>query len=214
MDVNIISAFIGLGSAVVVAIISGIFQAVSERKNRKIAEKQFEQSRKEYADKIDQLYEEQRKNSIAQASKQFQAESNRFYQDLIRELQFYDALLNELHYLNNIVAPKSREFCSKGAYPYIDNNIKDLVRDAPLHQDIASLLGALRASISLYNAALEQGANSVILEEGLQRIYNLLGPINTERFENYANAQNLLRKYEIETGKKILNENGTVSHAS
>ena len=214
MDNNIISAFIGLGSAIIVAIITGIFQVIIERKNRRIAEKQFEQSRKEYAEKIEQLFQEQRKQYIAQANEQFHAESNRFYQDLIRELQFYDALVNELHYLNNIVAPKSREFCSKGAYPYIDNNIKDLVRDAPLHQDIASLLGALRANISLYNAALEQGANSVILEEGLQRIYNLLDPINTERFQNYANAQNLLRKYEIETGKKILNENGIVSHAS
>ena len=214
MDNNIISAFIGLGSAIIVAIITGIFQVIIERKNRKIAEKQFEQSRNEYAAKIEQLYQEQRKQNIAQANEQFHAESNRFYQDLIRELQFYDALVNELHYLNKIVAPKSREFCSKGAYPYIDNNIKDLVRDTPLHQDIASLLGALRANISLYNAALEQGANSVILEEGLQRIYNLLDPIDTERFTNYANAQNLLRKYEKETGKKILNENGIVSHAS
>ena len=48
-------------------------------------------------------------------------------EELIKEMMFYDSLLNELHYLNNIANPKDKEFRIKRAYPHIDNNIKDLV---------------------------------------------------------------------------------------
>ena len=65
----IISAFIGFGSAVIVAIIAGIFQLRIAKKNREIQEKQLEESRKqffiqmeqsqkEYAEKIEQIREE------------------------------------------------------------------------------------------------------------------------------------------------------------
>ena len=136
-----------------------------------------------------------------------QAEKNRFYDELIKEMAYYDSLLNELHYLNNIAHPNGKEFRIKGAYPYIDNNVKDLVGNVSLHQDIAKLLGALRAKISLYNVALEQGADSDVLEEALKRVYDLIDPINTERFENYANVQTGLRKFEIDTAKQIIQEN-------
>lgn len=214
----IISAFIGFGSAVIVAIIAGIFQSRIAKKNREIQEKQLEESRKqffvqmeqsqkEYAEKIEQLQEEQRKANLKKANDKLQAEKNRFYDELIKEMAFYDSLLNELHYLNNITHPNGKEFRIKGAYPYIDNNVKDLVGNVSLHQDIAKLLGALRAKISLYNVALEQGADSDVLEEALKRVYDLIDPINTERFENYANAQTGLRKFEIDTAKQIIQEN-------
>ena len=214
----IISAFIGFGSAVIVAIIAGIFQLRIAKKNREIQEKQLEESRKqffiqmeqsqkEYAEKIEQIREEQRKANLEKANDKLQAQTNRFYEELIKEMVFYDSLLNELHYLNNIANPKGKEFRIKGAYPYIDNNIKDLVGDVSLHQDIAKLLGALRAKITLYNVALEQGADSNVLEEALKRVYDLIDPINTERFENYANAQTSLRKFEVGTAKQIIQEN-------
>lgn len=81
-----------------------------------------------------------------------------------------------------------------------------MIGDVSLHQDIAKLLGALRAKISLYNIALEQGANSDVLEEALKRVYDLIDPINTERFENYSNAQTNLRKHEIDIAKRIIQE--------
>lgn len=214
---SIISAFIGFGSAVIVAILAGIFQLRIAKRNREIQEKQLEQSReefivrmeqsqKEYADKIEQLREEQRKANLEKANVKLQAETNRFYEELMKEMVFYDRLLNELHYLNNIANPKDKEFRIKGAYPHIDNNIKDLIGDVSLHQDIAKLLGALRAKISLYNIALEQRADSEVLEEALKRVYDLIDPINTERFENYSNAQTNLRKHEIDIAKRIMQE--------
>ena len=131
----IISAFIGFVSAVIVAIIAGIFQLRIAKKNREIQEKQLEESRnqffmqmeksqKEYAEKIEQLREEQRKANLEKANDKLQAETNRFYEELIKEMMFYDSLLNELHYLNNIANPKDKEFRIKSAYPHIDNNIK------------------------------------------------------------------------------------------
>ncbi|WP_338546575.1 hypothetical protein V1225_12000 [Emergencia sp. JLR.KK010] len=214
---SIISAFIGFGSAVIVAILAGIFQLRIAKRNREIQEKQLEQSReefivrmeqsqKEYADKIEQLREEQRKANLEKANVKLQAETNRFYEELMKEMIFYDRLLNELHYLNNIANPKDKEFRIKGAYPHIDNNIKDLIGDVSLHQDIAKLLGALRAKISLYNITLEQRADSEVLEEALKRVYDLIDPINTERFENYSNAQTNLRKHEIDIAKRIMQE--------
>ena len=44
------------------------------------------------------------------------------------------------------------------------------------------------------------------MEEALNKIYNLIDPINTERFENYTNAQSLLRNFEIRTAERIINE--------
>ena len=88
---------------------------------------QMEKSQKEYAEKIEQLREEQRKANLKKANDKVQAETNRFYEELIKEMMFYDSLLNELHYLNNIANPKDKEFRIKRAYPHIDNNIKDLV---------------------------------------------------------------------------------------
>lgn len=215
---NIISALIGFGSAIIVAIIAGIFQLRIAKRNREIQEKQIEQSReefiarmeqsqKEYAEKIEKLREDQKKSNLEKANDKLQAETNRFYEELMKEIVFYDRLLNELHYLNNIANPKDKEFRIKGAYPYIDNNIKDLVGEVSLNQNIAKLLGSLRAKISLYNVALEQGADTNVLEEALKRVYDLIDPINTERFENYANAQTNLRNFEIKTAKQIIQEN-------
>lgn len=214
---SIISAFIGFGSAVIVAILAGVFQLRIAKRNREIQEKQLEQSReefivrmeqsqKEYAEKIEQLRDEKKKANLEKANVKLQAETNRFYEELMKEIVFYDRLLNELHSLNNIANPKEKEFRIKGAYPHIDNNIKDLIGDVSLHQNIAKLLGALRAKISLYNIALEQGANPDVLEETLKRVYDLIGPINTEMFENYANDQTLLRKHEIDIAKRIIEE--------
>lgn len=214
---SIISAFIGFGSAVIVAILAGIFQLRIAKKNREIQEKQLEESRKQFfaqmeqsqkenSERIEQFLEEQRKANLEKANEKVQAETKRFYNNLIEEMLFYDRLLNELHYLNNIANPKWREFRVNGAYPYIDDNVKDIIGSVSLHQDIAKLLGALRANISLYNSALERGADSEILEEALERVYNLIDPINTERFENYSNAQANLRKHEIDIAKRIIQE--------
>lgn len=214
---SIISAFIGFGSAVIVAILAGIFQLRIAKKNREIQEKQLEESRKQFFaqteqsqkennKRIEQFLEEQRKANLEKANEKLQAETKRFYNNLIEEMLFYDRLLNELHYLNNIANPKWREFRVNGAYPYIDDNVKDIIGSVSLHQDIAKLLGALRANISLYNSALERGADSEILEEALERVYNLIDPINTEGFENYSNAQAKLRKHEIDIAKRIIQE--------
>lgn len=214
---SIISAFIGFGSAVIVAILAGIVQLRIAKKNREIQEKQLEESRKQFfaqmeqsqkenSERIEQFLEEQRKANLEKANEKLQAETKRFYNNLIEEMLFYERLLNELHYLNNIANPKWREFRVNGAYPYIDDNVKDIIGSVSLHQDIAKLLGALRANISLYNSALERGADSEILEEALERVYNLIDPINTEGFENYSNAQANLRKHEIDIAKRIIQE--------
>lgn len=214
---SIISAFIGFGSAVIVAILAGIVQLRIAKKNREIQEKQLEESRKQFfaqmeqsqkenSERIEQFLEEQRKANLEKANEKLQAETKRFYNNLIEEMLFYERLLNELHYLNNIANPKWREFRVNGAYSYIDDNVKDIIGSVSLHQDIAKLLGALRANISLYNSALERGADSEILEEALERVYNLIDPINTEGFENYSNAQANLRKHEINIAKRIIQE--------
>ena len=214
---SIISTFIGFGSAVIVAILAGIVQLRIAKKNREIQEKQLEESRKQFfaqmeqsqkenSERIEQFLEEQRKANLEKANEKLQAETKRFYNNLIEEMLFYERLLNELHYLNNIANPKWREFRVNGAYPYIDDNVKDIIGSVSLHQDIAKLLGALRANISLYNSALERGADSEILEEALERVYNLIDPINTEGFENYSNAQANLRKHEIDIAKRIIQE--------
>lgn len=55
----------------------------------------MEQSQKEYAEKIEQLQEEQRKANLKKANDKLQAEKNRFYDELIKEMAFYDSLLND-----------------------------------------------------------------------------------------------------------------------
>lgn len=94
------------------------------------------------------------------ASKEFQAENNRFYADRVREMQFYDRLLNELHYLNNISHPNQKEERMKtGIYPIIPNRLYGIVDDIGLPQDIAKLIGALRVKIDIYNAAVIKGVS-------------------------------------------------------
>lgn len=214
---SIISAFIGFGSAAIVAILAGIFQSKIAKKNREIQEKQLEESRKqflsqmeqsqkEHSKRIEQFLEEQRKAKLEKANDKLLAGTKRAYNNLIEEIQFYDRLLNELHYLNNIANPKWREFRVKSGYPYIDNNVKDIVGSVSLHQNIAKLLGALRANISLYNSALERGADYETLEEALERVYSLIGPINTKGFENYSNDQANLRKYDVDIANRIMKE--------
>lgn len=83
------------------AIIAGIFQLRIAKKNREIQEKQLEESRnqffmqmeksqKEYAEKIEQLREEQRKANLENANDKLQAETNRFYVGKCKELALYD----------------------------------------------------------------------------------------------------------------------------
>ena len=109
---SIISAFIGFGSAVIVAILAGIVQLRIAKKNREIQEKQLEESRKQFfaqmgqsqkenSERIEQFLEEQRKANLEKANEKLQAETKRFYNNLIEEMLFYERLLNELHYLNN-----------------------------------------------------------------------------------------------------------------
>ena len=67
----IISSFIGFVSAVIVAIIAGIFQLRIAKKNRESRNQffmQMEKSQKEYAEKIEQLREEQRKANLEKAN--------------------------------------------------------------------------------------------------------------------------------------------------
>jgi len=214
---TLLSALIGVGSAIIVTVLSGIIQLSIARKSRKLAETQFEASRREFSEKmkqaqienaerIAQLQEEQKKSRVENASRLLQAETNRFYDALKNEMAFYERLLNELHYLNNITSPRNKDQRLSCSYPYIDNNIQELVGDISLHQDIAKLLGALRANISMYNTALKQGKTPDVLEESIDRIHVLISPINDERFKNYADAQSALRKHEAEKAKQTLYE--------
>lgn len=215
---NIISAIIGFGSALIVAILTGIFQIKIAKRNGEIQEKQLEESRKQFLAQIEQaqkendrkiaqLQEEQRNANIERAKDKLQLETKRFYDEILKEMAFYERMVNELHYLSNIANPKYKELRFITAYPHIDNNIKELIGDVSLHQNIAPLLGALRANISLYNVALDQGAASDVLEKALKKVYDLIAPINEEGFKNYTNAQKSLSKYEKDTAKKIIDEN-------
>lgn len=201
---TIISAFIALVSAIIVAILSGIFQLRIAKRDREIQEKQLKESKEQFSAQMKQFLEEQRNAIVEKANDKLQAETKRFYESLIEEMIFYNRLLNELHYLNNITNPKGKEFRVNGAYPYIDNNVKDLIGNVSLPPDIAKLLGALRANISIYNSALQRGADSEILEEALGQVYSLIDPINKERFENFSQAQIGLRKHEIDIAKWII----------
>lgn len=201
---TIIGALIGFGSAVIVAILAGIFQLRIAKRNREIQEKQLKESRSQFRAQLDQILEEQRKAILEKADEKFQAETKRFYDNVNEELLLYSRLLNEIHYLNNITTPKWKEFRVEGAYPYIDNNVKDIVGSVELPQNIAKLLGALRAKISLYNSALERGADPKTLEKALERVHDLIAPINNEMFENYSSALTKLRKHEMDIGRRIL----------
>ena len=55
---SIISAFIGFGSAVIVAILAGIVQLRIAKKNREIQEKQLEESRKQFFAQMEQSQKE------------------------------------------------------------------------------------------------------------------------------------------------------------
>ena len=91
---SIISAFIGFGSAVIVAILAGIVQLRIAKKNREIQEKQLEESRKQFfaqmeqsqkenSERIEQFLEEQRKANLEKANEKLQAETKRFYNNLL-----------------------------------------------------------------------------------------------------------------------------------
>lgn len=206
-----IVAIIGVIGVILGALFSGVFQLFTTNKTIKNAEQQFgiqmEQTRKEFSTKLEQIQEEQKRAVITMASEKFEAENNRFYSELFKEIRLYDWLLNELHYLNNISHPKNKQIRMESvAYPHIENLIKDKVSDISLHQDIAKLLGALRCNIDLYNAALNRSVLPEVLEEALARIYKLIGPINDTLFKNYANSQSLLRKHEIAEAEKQLQQ--------
>lgn len=124
---------------------------------------------------------------------------------------FFNAAESVIHYLGEDAAEngdieKLDLWYFAMVYLYRQSMELLLVGDVSLHQNIAKLLGALRANISLYNSALEQGTGSDVLEEALNKIYNLIDPINTERFENYTNAQTSLRNFEIRTAERIINK--------
>ena len=99
-----------------------------------------------------------------------------------------------------------KEFQSKGVHSFIDNNIETIVGGVSLPADVAKLLGSLRANIDLYNAALNRGADSDVLEELLKRVHSLIGYINEESFNNYANAQASLKRHEIRMAERVLED--------
>ena len=204
------SAFIGFASAFIVAIITCIVQLYIARKNslhsEKQLERQFKESRRQYDKKIEHLLDEQKKEKLEKANDKFQAENNRFYNGLIDEIQCYKRLLNELHYINNITSFMVKEFQSKGVHSFIDNNIETIVGGVSLPADVAKLLGSLRVNIDLYNAALNRGADSDVLEELLKRVHSLIGYINEESFNNYANAQASLKRHEIRMAERVLED--------
>ena len=106
MNIEIEVALVGLIGAFIGALIPAIIQFITTRQTIKTSNEQFKSqldlNYKEHQRKINQIQEEQKRVAYEKASKEFQAENNRFYDSLYRGIQFYDRLLNELHYLNNI----------------------------------------------------------------------------------------------------------------
>lgn len=194
---NWVSAAIGCIGAIIGALVAGIAQIYTTRKT-------IQNSQKEFSEKIDQMREDQRKEAVANATKYFNSENERFYEGLRQQILFYDRLLNELYYLNNITHPKNQERRMSIGYPHIDNNISEIVGNVSLHGRISTLLGALRSNLAMYETALVAGSASEVLEEEIDKIYKLIGAINDESFENYANAQTALREYELTRGKEKL----------
>mgnify|MGYP000267200015 CR=1 FL=1 len=85
-------------------------------------------------------------------------------------MMFYDSLLNELHYLNNIANPKDKEFRIKRAYPHIDNNIKDLVGGCFFASKYCKTFRSFESQyFFVIISALEQGAGSDVLEKALNK---------------------------------------------
>lgn len=209
MGIEIEVAIVGLIGAFIGALIPSIIQIITTRQTNRISNEQFKAQMdlnyKEYSRRIDEIRAEQKRVAYEKASKEFQAENNRFYADKIREIQFYDRLLNELNYLNNISHPKQKEERMEiGVYPAIPNRVYNMVDDVELPGNIAKLIGALRAKIDNYNAAVIKGVSADTLEELLSKIYSLIGPINDERFESFSNAQTLIRDHEIAAGREQL----------
>lgn len=103
MSVEFEVAIVGLIGAFIGALIPSIIQLITTHQMNKISDEQFksqmELNYKDYLSKIEKIQEEQKRIAHEKASKEFEAESGRFYADRIREMQFYDRLLNELHYL-------------------------------------------------------------------------------------------------------------------
>ena len=196
---NWVSAAIGCIGAIIGALVTGIAQIHTTRKT-------IQNSQKEFAEKIDQIREEQRKEAVANAVKHFNAENERFYDGLRQEILFYDRLFNELHYLNNITHPKSQERRISIGHPHIDSKISEILDGVSLPGDISTLLGALRSNLTMYETALASGTSPEILEEEIIKIHRLLAPINNESFENYARAQDFLRKHEEKQGQAALKD--------
>lgn len=209
-------AIVGLIGVFIGALIPSIIQLITTRQMNKISDEQFKSEMKlnykEYLSKIEQIQKEQKRIAHEKASKEFEAESSRFYTDRIREMQFYDRLVNELHYLNNISHPNQKEErIETGVYPIIPNRLYDMIDDIGLPGNIAMLIGALRGKIDTYNAAVNNSVSSEVLEQLLGRIYGLIKPINEERFENYSKVQAQVRDHEIRSGRmqlKGLDESG------
>lgn len=203
------SAIIGFIGVAIGAVITGMFQWFTTKALSKQSFDQFktqmEQTYKEFSVRIEQIQAEQKRVAIEKATEKFHAENDRFYLNLKREIQFYDWLINELHYLNNATHPNNMDRRKElSVYPLIDTRFCNTISDIELPQNIAKLLGALRYNIDVYNVAVESRLSAEVIEDALKRIYVLITPINNERFENYSNALNALRKYEIKCGQETL----------
>lgn len=213
-DNNIMTAIIALIGVVIGALLSGIFQIFLQKQSLKNANKQFgiqmEQTRKEFSTQIEQMQEEHKRLVSERVNTHFNATSERFYNNAVRELVFYDSLLNELHYLNNLSAPSQKqERLDIGVYPLVSAKIEDMVGDIEVPQNLAKLLGALRCRIDFYNSAVNsRKADSI--ESTLASIHSLINPINSERFDAYASAQKAVRDFELRKGKEELERNGLI----
>lgn len=209
MNIDIEVALVGLIGAFIGAIIPAIIQFITTRQTIKTSNEQFKSqldlNYKEHQRKIDQIQEEQKRVAYEKATKEFQAENNRFYAARIREMQFYERLSNELHYLNNVSHPAQKEErVEVGVYPIIPNRLYGMVDDIGLPGNIAKLIGSLRGKIDTYNAAVIKGVSAEVLEELLGKIYSLIIPINEVRFQNYSNVSTMISKHEISAGEKQL----------
>ena len=192
------TALIGCGGAVLGVLISGLIEIYITRKTLQNAKSEFNAT-------ITQMREQEHKEAMEKAKKFFHNENQRFYDNLFQEMLLYDRLRNELHYLNNVTHPNRKELrVSLQVYAHIDNEISKIIGNVQLPGNIAALLGALRCNISYYNAALDKGEPSEIMEELIGNIFKTIGPINDEMFSNYANVQAMIRQQEIELGKKEL----------
>ena len=200
-------ALIGFLGAIFGSLISGFIEIYITQKTLRNSQKEFNsnimQMRRKELNEAAERAEQERRKALKKAEQLFRRENDRFYDLLVEEMSVYDRLRNELHYLNNLTHPNRRTKAPFiGIYPHIDDKVSQIVGNVQLPQDIAALLGALRSNISYYNAALDKDFSSEIMEELLNNIYKVIGPINDELFTNYANAQTALRKHDIERGQQ------------